>query len=228
MMTVQSIDWQGSLTKSLDDVATFVPKLLAFLVILIIAIFLAKIISKLVGKLLAKVGFDKLLEKAGIGSLTKGSIDPADIITKIVYYGLILIGLEIAVSAFGTGNPLSTEVHNIVAWLPKLVVGIVIVIIAGAVANAVKDLLASSVGHLSYGPLLTKIAGGVIVALGVIAALDQIGVATSVTGPVLIAVLATVGGILVVGFGGGLIGPAAKKWEGWLASINRPNGPTVM
>ena len=219
-MTVQSIDWQGSLTKSLDDVAKFVPKLLFFIVILIIAMVIAKVVSKLVAKILMKVGFDRLLDKAGAGTLVRHGIDPGEIITKVIYYGLILIGLEIAVSVFGSGNPLSVEVNRIVAWLPNLVVAIVIVLIAGAVANAVKDLMASSLGHLNYGPLLTRIVGVVIVALGVIAALNQIGVATAVTTPVLIAVLATVGGILVVGFGGGLIGPATRKWESWFISLN--------
>jgi hypothetical protein len=55
-----------------------------------------------------------------------------------------------------------------------------------------------------------------IIALGVIAALSQIGVAVAVTLPVLIAVLATVGGILVVGVGGGLVRPMQQRWERWL------------
>lgn len=41
--------------------------------------------------------------------------------------------------------------------------------------------------------------------------------ATAVTTPVLITVLATIGGILIVGVGGGLIGPMSRRWEGYLA-----------
>ena len=55
-----------------------------------------------------------------------------------------------------------------------------------------------------------------ILGLGVIAALNQIGVATTVTTPVLIAVLATIAGILIVGVGGGLIRPMQSRWERWL------------
>jgi hypothetical protein len=50
----------------------------------------------------------------------------------------------------------------------------------------------------------------------VIAALNQVGIATTVTTPVLIAVLATVAGILIVGVGGGLVKPMQQRWEGWL------------
>jgi hypothetical protein len=42
-----------------------------------------------------------------------------------------------------------------------------------------------------------------------------------VTMPVLITVLATVGGIAVVGLGGGLIVPMRQRWERWLVSAER-------
>jgi hypothetical protein len=64
--------------------------------------------------------------------------------------------------------------------------------------------------------MLANIASVFIIALGVIAALSQIGVAVAVTMPVLIAVLATVGGILVVGVGGGLVRPMQQRWDRWL------------
>lgn len=56
-----------------------------------------------------------------------------------------------------------------------------------------------------------------VIALGVIAALNQIGVATAETTPVLIAVLATVGDILVVGVGGGRVRPMQQRWDWWLS-----------
>lgn len=56
-------------------------------------------------------------------------------------------------------------------------------------------------------------------AFGIIAALGQVNIATAITGPVLIAVLATIGGVIVVGFGGGLIKPAQDRWRGWMANM---------
>jgi hypothetical protein len=63
---------------------------------------------------------------------------------------------------------------------------------------------------------LASIANGFILFLGVIAALNQIGIATTVTTPVLIAILATIAGVIVVGAGGGLIKPMQTRWEGYL------------
>ncbi len=72
--------------------------------------------------------------------------------------------------------------------------------------------------------MLANIASVFILGLGVIAALNQVGIATTVTTPVLVAVLATVGGIIVVGVGGGLIKPMQHRWEGYLNKAEAESG----
>jgi len=220
MATSLAIDIESSVTDTLSTVMTFVPKLLVFLVVLFIGWIIAKAVSKALGLILEKVGFTKLLDKAGADDLlANASIQPVGLITMLAYYFILLIALQLALTAFGPSNPVSAIVNDIVAWLPRAIVAIVIIVIAAAVANAVKDILGGVLGGLSYGGTLAKIVGGFIVALGVIAALDQVGIGTAVTLPVLITVLATVGGILVVGVGGGLIGPMRARWEGWLNTL---------
>jgi len=56
----------------------------------------------------------------------------------------------------------------------------------------VRELIANTIDGLSYGKVLANIASVFILGLGVIAALNQIGVATTVTTPILVTVLATV------------------------------------
>jgi hypothetical protein len=223
-----SIDWGGIFGDNLRNVLNFVPKLLIFLVILFIGWLIAKALAKALAVVLTKVGFTQLLTKAGADqALASASIKPVDLVCKLVYYFVLLIALQLALGAFGPGNPVSQIVDDILNWLPKAFVAIVIVVIAGAVANAVKDLLTATLGGVSYGGLLAKIASAFILALGVIAALNQVGIGLSVTLPVLIAVLGTISGILVVGVGGGLIGPMARRWDGWLDQLSadtRGNG----
>lgn len=216
----QTIDWSQGVSNAWSSIADFVPKLLVFLVILIVGIIVAKAVAKFAGVVLQKVGFARLLSTGELGSLVQRTgIKPLDLITKLIYYFILLIALQLALSAFGPTNPVSEIVNNIVAWLPRAVVALVILVIAVAVAGAVKDLLRGALGSLSYGDLVTKIVGAAIVALGVIAALNQVGIGTAVTLPVLITVLATIGGIAVVGVGGGLIAPMRSRWEGWLTGL---------
>jgi hypothetical protein len=58
-------------------------------------------------------------------------------------------------------------------------------VIASAIAKVVKDLINGAIGGLSYGPFLASVASIIIIALGAIAAVNQVGIATTVTGPVL-------------------------------------------
>ena len=207
---------QESLTNALSAAVAFIPQLVGFLLILLIGWFVAKAVSKIVGKLLEKVGFDQAVERGGVKkALEKSSFDASDIVAKLVYYTLMLFVLQLAFGVFGP-NPISLLISGVIAFLPKLIVAIIIVVVAAAIAAAVKTLVEGTLGGLSYGTILANIASAFILFLGVVAALNQIEVATTVTTPILVAILATVAGVLIVGAGGGLIKPMQTRWESYL------------
>lgn len=208
---------EDALRDGLTTIAEFVPKLVLFLVILIIGFIVAKVIAKAIGAVLERLGFDRAVERGGVKkALDKSKFDGSDIIGKLVYYALMLFVLQLAFGVFGP-NPISDLITQVITFLPSLIVAIIIVVIASAIAAAVKTLVEGTLGGLSYGKTLANIASGFILFLGVIAALGQVGVATTVTTPVLIAILATLGGVIVVGVGGGLIKPMQHRWEGYLS-----------
>ncbi len=214
-----AVDFQGSISNAWDRVITFVPKFISFLVILIIAYIVARVISGIVNKVLERVGFDRLVERGGIKqALARSRYDASDIVAKIIYYAILLIGLSMAFGVFGN-NPISNYLRSIVAYLPKLLVAILIIVIAAAVARAVKDLITSLMGGLSYGPMLGTIASTFILVLGVIAALNQLEIARNVVNAVLYAGLAALVGVTVVGVGGGLIRPMQSRWENALGRM---------
>ena len=211
-----AVDFGQGISNAWNSIATFVPKLVGFLLILLIGWIVAKVVAKVVDKVLERVGFDRVVERGGINRMmSRSKYDASDIIAKLVYYAILLIALQIAFGVFGD-NPVSAMLTGIVAWLPRAVVAIVIIVVAGAVARAVKDLVGNALGGLSYGSLLGTLASVFIWGLGIIAALNQIGVATAVTMPVLITVLATIAGIAIVGVGGGLVRPMQGRWDKWL------------
>ncbi|TKG70476.1 mechanosensitive ion channel family protein [Prauserella endophytica] len=218
-----------NITESFNDalraVITFLPKFVVFLVILVIGWLVAKALRKLVDVVLERLHFDRAVERGGIKrALARSKYDASGLIAALVYYAVLLIALQMAFGVFGP-NPISAMLAGIVAWLPRAIVAIVIVVVAAAIANAVRDLVGSALGGLNYGNFVARLTQVFIIALGVIAALNQIGVATAVTTPVLVAVLATVGGILVVGLGGGMVRPMQQRWERWLnrAEEEMPN-----
>lgn len=205
-----------ALQDALAVVIAFVPLALLFLLILIVGLIVAKVISKGLEKLLEKVGFDRLVERGGIKkALAKSKLDASDIVAKIVYYTLVLFVLQFAFGVFGP-NPVSDLLEGIIGFLPKIIVAIIIVVIAAAIAAGAKGLIQNTLGGLSYGKILSNIVAIFILFLGVTAALNQIEVATTVTTPILIAVLAIIAGVIIVGAGGGLIKPMQQRWEAML------------
>ena len=219
--TVRAVDWQGGVSNAWTTVATFVPKLVFFFIILIVGWLIAKALAKIVDGILERVGFDRAVERGGIKqAMAKSKYDASDMVAKLVKYTVILFTLVIAFNVFGP-NAISTLLQDVIAFLPRIIVAIVIVVVAAAIAKVVKDLVSNMLGGLSYGNVLANIASIFILFLGVVAALNQVGVATTVTTPVLITILATIGGVIVVGVGGGLIRPMQSRWEQWLTSAER-------
>lgn len=212
---------EEALEDSWSSIAEFAPKFVGFLAILIIGLIVAKIIGKAVDKVLERIGFDRWVERGGVKkALDKSTFDASDIVSKLVYYALVLFVLQMAFGVFGP-NPISELLTGVIAFIPKIVVAIIIIIVASAIATGAKNLIQGSLGGLPYGRLLANIAAVFILGLGIIAALEQVEVATAVTTPVLIAVLATIGGILVVGVGGGLVRPMQSRWDGWLGRMEK-------
>jgi len=211
------MDFPAVLQNGLAAVIAFVPLALLFLLILIVGLIVAKVLSKALEKLLEKVGFDRVVERGGIQkALANSKLDPSDIIAKILYYTLVLFVLQFAFGVFGP-NPVSDLLAGIIAFLPKIIVAIFIVVIAAAIAAGAKGLIQNTLGGLSYGNALANIAAVFILFIGITAALNQIEVATTVTTPILIAVLAIIAGVIIVGAGGGLIKPMQARWEAYLS-----------
>lgn len=210
---------RSGLSDAWSLVATSVPKLLAFLLILLVGWLVARAVAKAVDLLLTRTGFPRLIERSGLGAvLTRSKVDIAGLVVRLAFWFVLLIALQLALGVFGPGNAASLLLAGIVAYLPRIVVAIVLVVVAAAIARVVRDLAVALLGGRAFAPLVGNIAYWFLVGLGVIAALSQLGIATSVTLPILITVLATVGGILVVGVGGGLIRPMQQRWERWLGT----------
>ena len=219
-----NVNFGQSVQNLLNTIARSIPKILVFLLILVVGWIVARVIGKLIAKGLERIGFNRFAERGAVGhALSRGPWDASTLIGKIVYYGLLLFVLQMAFGVFGA-NPISTLLDSVVAWLPKAIVAIAIVIIASAIAKVVKDLIDGAIGGLSYGPFVAGVASVLILVIGVIAALNQIGVAASVTEPVLVAGLATVAAILAIGVGGGMIKPMQARWERMLDAAERETG----
>jgi Conserved TM helix len=195
------------------NVATFLPKLIGFLLILVIGYFIAKVLTRILGRILERVGFDRAVERGGIKTaLAKSRYDASDILAKIVFYVGMLFVLQLAFGVFGP-NPISDLIKGVIAYLPNVFVAIVIVVVGAAIAAAVKEIVEASLGGLSYGRTLALAAGSAVLVIAAFAALDQLEIAPTIVNGLFLAMLAIVVGSSVVAIGGGGIKTMARYWD---------------
>ena len=213
MSLLAQVNNNDAVDNALSTAAEFIPKLLGFLAILIIGYFIAKLLAKVVEKVLERIGFDRAVEKGGLRqALAKSQYDPSDILAKVVFYGLFLFVLTLAFSVFGD-NPISELLASVIAYLPKVFVAVLIIVIASAVATAVREIIDATLGGLSYGRMLGNLAGIAILAIGVFAALNQLEIAEPIVNGLFYALLAIVAGSAIIAIGGGGIQPMRGRWE---------------
>ncbi|MPY94086.1 MAG: hypothetical protein GEV08_13790 [Acidimicrobiia bacterium] len=208
-----AVEWSQGIEDAWSNVAEFVPKLVAFLIILLIGWFVARAIAKIADRVLERVGFDRWVERGGIKqALDKSKYDASDLLAKVVYYALFLLVLQMAFGVFGD-NPVSDMLADVVAYLPKVIVAILIIVVAAAIAAAAKDIISGSLGGLSYGKALGNIASIAIVVVGAFAALNQLQIAPQIVSGLFYALLATIAGVSIIAIGGGGIAPMRRRWE---------------
>jgi hypothetical protein len=222
---IADIDIKRGLDEAWTNIAEFVPKLVGFLIILLIGYFIVKAISKIVDSLLERTKFDTAVQRGGIGqALSKSKFDASDIVAKLIFWALFLLVLQMAFGVFGN-NPISDLIRSVIAYIPKVIVAIIIIVIAGAIAAAVKEIIDAALGGLSYGKTLSIVASTAIILVGVFAALDQLGVAPTIVSGLFYAVLAIVVGSAIIAIGGGGVGPMRQRWENVLQKYDseKPN-----
>ena len=192
-MQSQITEWSSALMTSLAAaMAMFfssLPKILAFAVIIIVGWLIAAGIEKAVSALLRTVKFNELSKRSGF----------SDFVHKM-----------------GTESDSSGMIGMVVKWFVRLV-ALVVLVIAGLAAKALSSLVrgAASEGGLSNPDLLAKVASGMIWAFGIVVAVNQIGIATTLVNTLFMAVVGALALALGLSFGLGGRETAAQIVRNW-------------
>ena len=193
-----------------ETILSFLPRLVGALIILIVGWLIARLIHRAVGRSLGAVGLDRLLERAGLAErLKEAGYTATGLTARAVYWIALLVVFLLTAEALDV-EYLSDILTGLIAYLPLVVVAIVIVIVASAVGAVLAELATpwSQERHIRWLPKTTQ---WVVIGLGVFAALNTLSIAEEIVNTLFIAVVGTVGATLVIAFGVGGIS-AAKDW----------------
>lgn len=206
---------------ALTTMAVFLPKFVAFLIVLLVGWLIAKAIGRGLDAILQRAGFDRLVERGGVKkALARSRYDASTLLSKIVYYIVMLFVFQLAFGVFGP-NPVSVMLNRIVAYLPNVFAAGVIVVVGAAIAAAVADIISAALGGMSWGKAVATAASISILTVTIFAALDQLNIAPAIVTGLFYAILAIVVGVSVVALGGAGIQPMRDYWFRMLGRIDR-------
>jgi hypothetical protein len=173
-------DVGDSVQRGFDEFATWVPRLAAFLAILVIGYFVAKIVGGLVRKVLERAGFDRTLHAGTAGTwIAKVTSRPSELLGTIVFWALFVGAVSIALDALGI-EALDNFVAAVWAYIPNVIAALLIFLAAGAIAAGVAALVARTMGDTSTGRIVGTAAPILIMAIAGFMILDQLMIAEQI------------------------------------------------
>ncbi|WP_261576060.1 mechanosensitive ion channel family protein [Frankia gtarii] len=213
MQVTVAVAWDRGFSDAWSRIAETGPKIGVFLAICALGGLLVRASARLLNVLANRMGIDRVLDRCGLPALLRRPA--ADLRTGAVRVlaGLgLLVVLRVAVGVFGPSAAEDT-VTELLTLLLHTLLAIVIIAIGVSLARLARTFVREALRGLSYAQAAGNTVAAVLVIAFGKAGLDEVGLATSVTTPLLWAVLATLTGVIVVGVGGGLIRPMQQRWE---------------
>ncbi|MFH0909400.1 MAG: mechanosensitive ion channel [bacterium] len=197
---------------TLEMILASVPGVLAAAVVVLVGYAIARLVQRVVESFLSGLGADNVPSRIGLDFLTpkKGQATLSSILGNVVMVIILLLTAQQALAVIGFAQ-LAGLVDEIVRYLPKLFVGVVILFAALSLGAYVGRLTASATAGAAHSRLVSEVARYAVMFLGFSMALDQLGVGREI---VLTAVTSVLGGVaLALGIAFGLGGKAkAKEW----------------
>lgn len=212
-------DFVDALTESLAGVGSaigeWLPRIFAALLVLLVGLFIARWIRRIVKRLLEVEALSGFLDKIGIGEAVRNSgYSVADLGATVVYGFLALIVLLITSQTLGI-DALTELLQNLIAWLPQLLVALIILAVAALVADFVANLIKPWAERRSFGWVDNAVRVGIII-FGLLTALDYLGIG-AITNTLFTVVSGAAGIVLAIAFGVGGIDTAKRWWEKYAA-----------
>lgn len=176
------MDIGDSFQNTTDGIFDFLPNLVGFLLILLVGYIISKVVAGVVRTLLEKVHIDRRLNESSarryVDAVLPGA-SPANGIARVVFWFIFIFFVTAAIGALGI--PAATAFMNdVLAYLPNVVVAILIFIIAALVSGAVAGAAVRFMGDTPTGKVVAAVAPAVIMTIAFFMILEQLQIAPEI------------------------------------------------
>ncbi|EKE19491.1 MAG: TM helix repeat-containing protein [uncultured bacterium] len=201
--------WGQAIATALIDLwvrfIAFVPTLIGALLVFLFGIVVASVLGKIVERIVRVMRIDQALDRISIGGKLKAhgiSITFSEFLGKLVQWFLVLVFLMAATDILGL-KQVTSFLNSALMYLPNVVVATIILSIAfllGGIAYTVVRGSTKAAGVMSASLLATLIRWSIVV-FGMLAALIQLGIATSLVNTIFIGFISALSLALGLAFG---------------------------
>ncbi|MBZ1348878.1 MAG: hypothetical protein KY053_01420 [Candidatus Liptonbacteria bacterium] len=169
-----------SAQRLLSDLVFFIPNLIEFALIILIGLFTAQLLALIVEKAINFIKLDKFLKGLKVDqylSKLKLGLDSGKFLGAVIYWIVILLLVMTVSDRFGF-YALSDFIDRAIAYIPNLIVSVVILMVAVLAADFVKGAVKSSAmgAKIRSAKLLGMMVWWVVIIFGLMTALGQLGI----------------------------------------------------
>jgi hypothetical protein len=211
-----AIDILNSLQQALTELLTFLPKLLGFLVILLVGYIVARIVKSVLVRLLGRLHLDRRLhESQPVGEYVERfspGASPSRLIGSVAFWLIFIVALTAAIGALQI-PAVTAFMNQVLAYLPNIIVAILIFVLAAAIAGAVGGLVHRTMGDTPTGNLVRSIVPALVLSVAFFMILSQLNIAPEIVQILFTAIVGALALGLALAFGLGGREVAARILE---------------
>jgi hypothetical protein len=179
-MVIGDLNIVDSIENFFIELFEWLPRVVAFVAILIVGYFIAKFLGGLVRRGLERVGLNRWVQR-GFGGSWVGRVvqDPSHLLGVIAFWILFIAAISIAVDVLGI-NALEDAIRAVWGYVPNILAALAIFLVASAIAGAVVALVNRTMGETGTGRIVRAVAPTLIMAIAVFMMLDQLMIAEDI------------------------------------------------
>lgn len=178
--------------------ALFVPRLVVAAIIFALGFLVAAVIRTAVRRVLGWLNFDRLSATTGASDMLRvAELPNAEVLVAKIVFWVVWIGFVVSAVDALQFQPLQGLVQRFIWFVPRFIVALLVLALGFLVGNFVwrATLLASVNAGLPGARLLSSMLRLIVIAIAVVMALEQVGLATTVV----LTAFATAFGALMLG-----------------------------
>jgi hypothetical protein len=198
-----AVNIANSLESALTDLLSFLPKLIGFLVILLIGYLVARLVKSVIARLLGRFHVDRRLHESPAGNYVEKfspGASPSRLVGSVAFWLIFIVALTAAIGALQI-PAVTAFMNQVLAYLPNVIVAILIFVLAAAIGGAVGGLVHRTMGDTPTGRLVRSAVPGLVMAIAVFMILTQLDIAPEIVQILFTAIVGALALGLALAFG---------------------------